>query len=141
LKIVPSHVGWGIFKVIPSHGINKSRSSHGILFSVPSHPTRSPGGLLPMLEKNRLPRSVLIKIRLTGDRYATMAIIQLQRPMGTNPFRLLLVSLRTLCGPNISSNGRCYLRWFAYDNFLVKVDYLYFEVFHTYLHCILHLSA
>ena len=45
-------------------------------------------------------------------KFSKTVITRLQRPMGTDPFRLLLVPLRPPCGPNMSSNGGCHLRWF-----------------------------
>ena len=48
------------------------------------------------------------------------AITLLQRPLGRNPFRLLLVSLRPACGPNMSSNGGCHLKRFPRQRLLAR---------------------
>src|SRR5205085_12521195 len=55
--------------------------------------------------------------RKNSQKFSKKAITRLQRPLGRNPFRVLLVSLRPPCGHNMSSNGGCHLEWFPREFF------------------------
>jgi hypothetical protein len=50
--------------------------------------------------------------RKSGQKLSKKVITGYQRSMGTNVFKLYLAPLRSLCGPNMSSNGECHLGWF-----------------------------
>jgi hypothetical protein len=60
-----------------------------------------------------------------GPKFSKKAITRLQRPIETNSFRPLLVSLRPTCGSNTSSNGGYHPGYFLrqlFSNF--RVDFI-----------------
>ncbi len=68
--------------------------------------------------KISLPNSIIgffDKYLKMSQKFSKTVITRLQRPMERNSFSLFLVSRRSPCGLNMSSNDRLHFRWFPIE--------------------------